>query len=240
MVAVVGDGAVHARRRLRPVGGDKFLIGATATLVGSLLRFPTMATSRFGGRNWTVFSAFVLCIPVGATIWILANPGQPLWLYLLCAALCGFGGGNFASSMTNINAFYPQRLRAGRWAQRRRWQPGRARGPVDRSHDGGWLGDVAPYWVCAIYLCLLVLAGIGAALKMDNLELGVDVKAMGRACGKPQHVDHRGALHRHLRLVHRLLVRLRPSAGRLLQRPRGHGAQAALHATDRLHRPSVV
>jgi MFS transporter, NNP family, nitrate/nitrite transporter len=32
----------------------------------------------------------------------------------VCAALAGFGGGNFASSMTNINAFYPQRLKG--WA----------------------------------------------------------------------------------------------------------------------------
>ncbi len=165
--------------------GDKFLIGATATLVGSLLRFPyTMATSRFGGRNWTVFSAFVLCIPVGATIWILANPGQPLWLYLLCAALCGFGGGNFASSMTNINAFYPQRLKG--WALGLNAGGGNLGVPAVQLIGlmmVAWLGDVAPYWVCAIYLCLLVLAGVGAALKMDNLELGVDVKAMGRACG---------------------------------------------------------
>ena len=32
----------------------------------------------------------------------------------MCAALAGFGGGNFASSMTNINVFYPQRLKG--WA----------------------------------------------------------------------------------------------------------------------------
>jgi NNP family nitrate/nitrite transporter-like MFS transporter len=30
------------------------------------------------------------------------------------AALTGLGGGNFASSMTNINAFYPQRYKG--WA----------------------------------------------------------------------------------------------------------------------------
>ncbi|MGV7636927.1 MFS transporter, partial [Mycobacterium kansasii] len=58
--------------------------------------------------------AFVLAVPVIATMVILANPGQPLWIYLACAALTGFGGGNFASSMTNINAFFPQRLKG--WA----------------------------------------------------------------------------------------------------------------------------
>src|SRR5215208_5955961 len=95
--------------------GDKFLLGATATLVGACLRIPyTLATATFGGRNWTVFSAFVLLIPTVGTMWLLANPGLPLWPYLACAALAGFGGGNFASSMTNINAFYPQRLKG--WA----------------------------------------------------------------------------------------------------------------------------
>src|ERR671926_635235 len=95
--------------------GDKFLLGATATLVGAFLRIPyTLATATFGGRNWTVFSAFVLLIPTVGTMWLLAHPGLPLWPYLVCAALAGFGGGNFASSMTNINAFYPQRLKG--WA----------------------------------------------------------------------------------------------------------------------------
>jgi MFS transporter, NNP family, nitrate/nitrite transporter len=42
--------------------GDKFLLGATATLVGACLQIPyTLATATFGGRNWTVFSAFALC-----------------------------------------------------------------------------------------------------------------------------------------------------------------------------------
>ena len=58
---------------------DKFLIAATATLVGACLRLPyTLATARFGGRNWTIFSAFVLAVPVLATIAILANPGLAL------------------------------------------------------------------------------------------------------------------------------------------------------------------
>jgi MFS transporter, NNP family, nitrate/nitrite transporter len=51
--------------------GDKFLLGATATLVGACLRIPyTLATATFGGRNWTVFSAFVLLIPTVGTMWL--------------------------------------------------------------------------------------------------------------------------------------------------------------------------
>lgn len=152
--------------------GDKFLLGATATLVGACLRFPyTFATAKFGGRNWTVFSAFVLLIPTVGTMLLLAHPGLPLWPYLICAALAGLGGGNFASSMTNINAFYPQRLKG--WALAVNAGGGNLGVPVVQLV--GLLviataGNRQPYWVCAIYLVLLAFAGIGAALFMDNLE----------------------------------------------------------------------
>ncbi|TFV57057.1 NarK/NasA family nitrate transporter [Mycobacterium sp. PS03-16] len=152
--------------------GDKFLLGATATLVGACLRIPyTLATATFGGRNWTVFSAFVLLIPTVGTMVLLANPGLPLWPYLLCAALAGFGGGNFASSMTNINAFYPQRLKG--WALGLNAGGGNIGVPAIQLV--GLLviataGNREPYWVCAIYLVALAVAGIGAALYMDNLD----------------------------------------------------------------------
>ncbi|KUI24975.1 MFS transporter [Mycobacterium sp. IS-1742] len=152
--------------------GDKFLLGATATLVGACLRIPyTLATARFGGRNWTVFSAFVLLIPTVGTMVLLANPGLPLWPYLVCAALAGFGGGNFASSMTNINAFYPQRLKG--WALGLNAGGGNIGVPMIQLV--GLLviataGNRQPYWVCAVYLVALAVAGIGAALYMDNLE----------------------------------------------------------------------
>jgi MFS transporter, NNP family, nitrate/nitrite transporter len=152
--------------------GDKFLLAATATLVGGCLRFPyTFATARFGGRNWTIFSALVLLIPTIGTMLLLANPGLPLWPYLVCAALAGLGGGNFASSMTNINAFYPQRLKGAALAL----NAGGGNLGVPMVQLVGLLviataGNRQPYWVCAIYLVLLAIAGIGAALYMDNLQ----------------------------------------------------------------------
>jgi NNP family nitrate/nitrite transporter-like MFS transporter len=162
--------------------GDKFLLGATATLVGACLRIPyTLATATFGGRNWTVFSAFVLLIPTLGTMWLLANPGLPLWPYLLCAALAGLGGGNFASSMTNINAFYPQRLKG--WALGINAGGGNIGVPMVQIV--GLLviataGNRQPYWVCAFYLVALAVAGIGAALYMNNLEQHkIDLTAMG-------------------------------------------------------------
>src|SRR6516165_1043100 len=152
--------------------GDKFLLGATATLVGACLRFPyTFATARFGGRNWTIFSALVLLVPAVGTMVLLANPGLPLWPYLLCAALAGLGGGNFASSMTNINAFYPQRLKG--WALALNAGGGNLGVPVVQLVGLlviASVGNRQPYWVCAIYLVLLAIAGIGAALYMDNLQ----------------------------------------------------------------------
>jgi NNP family nitrate/nitrite transporter-like MFS transporter len=166
----------------RFTAGDKFLLGATATLVGACLRIPyTLPTATFGGRNWTVFSAFVLLIPTVGTMWLLAHPGLPLWPYLVCAALAGLGGGNFASSMTNINAFYPQRLKG--WALGLNAGGGNIGVPMVQIV--GLLviataGNRQPYWVCAVYLMALAVAGIGAALYMNNLERHkIDLTAMG-------------------------------------------------------------
>src|ERR1700753_1826190 len=152
--------------------GDKFLLGATATLVGACLRFPyTFATARFGGRNWTMFSALVLLVPTIGTLVLLANPGLPRWPYLVCAALSGLGGGNFASSMTNINAFYPQRLKG--WALALNAGGGNLGVPIVQLVGLlviATVGNRQPYWVCAVYLVLLAVAAIGAALYMDNLQ----------------------------------------------------------------------
>src|SRR5436190_18489418 len=162
--------------------GDKFLLAATATLVGAFLRIPyTLATATFGGRNWTVFSAFVLLVPTVGSMWLLAHPGLPLWPYLICAALAGFGGGNFASSMTNINAFYPQRLKG--WALGINAGGGNIGVPMVQLVGLlviATLGNRQPYWVCAFYLVALAVAGVGAALFMNNLEQHkIDFTAMG-------------------------------------------------------------
>lgn len=93
----------------------KFFLVAVPTLVGSVLRIPyTVATARFGGRNWTVMSALFLFVPTLLTLYLMMNPGASYTTFMLVAATAGIGGGNFASSMTNINAFYPQRLKG--WA----------------------------------------------------------------------------------------------------------------------------
>jgi len=85
-----------------------FLLVALPNLVGSLLRLPyTFAVPRFGGRNWTMISAALLLIPTLLFAIAVQDPGTPYWAFCLIAATAGLGGGNFASSMANINFFYP-------------------------------------------------------------------------------------------------------------------------------------
>ncbi|MBI2245156.1 MAG: NarK/NasA family nitrate transporter [Nocardioides sp.] len=85
-----------------------FLLVAIPNLVGSLLRVPyTLAVPRFGGRNWTMVSAGLLLVPTLGFAYAVTDPSTPYWVFCLIAASAGFGGGNFASSMANINFFYP-------------------------------------------------------------------------------------------------------------------------------------
>ncbi|HZB49517.1 MAG TPA: MFS transporter, partial [Mycobacteriales bacterium] len=89
----------------------KFLLTTLPTALGAFVRLPyTFAVARFGGRNWTIVSAALLLIPTIATA-IVLEPGVSFTTLLLVSCLAGVGGGNFASSMANINAFYPDRLK---------------------------------------------------------------------------------------------------------------------------------
>ncbi|KOT33013.1 major facilitator transporter [Streptomyces caelestis] len=152
---------------------EKFLMVVVPTLVGALLRLPySSAVTRFGGRNWTLFSSLVLLVPAAATVYFVQRPGTPLWVFLLIGAAAGAGGGNFASSMTNITAFYPQRKQG--WA-------------LGLNAGGGNLGvaavqllgllvisvagDTHPAYVAAFYLPLIALTALLAALRMDNVAM---------------------------------------------------------------------
>ena len=153
----------------------KFVLTAVPALVGSVLRIPyTFAVARFGGRNWTIVSAALLLIPSIAAA-VLVRPGVSYPTLLVLAAIAGVGGGNFASSMANINAFYPDRLKG--WA-------------LGINAGGGNLGVAVvqlvgllvlaalgaghPGYVAGIYLPFIVFAVLGAALAMDNLTYARD------------------------------------------------------------------
>jgi NNP family nitrate/nitrite transporter-like MFS transporter len=85
-----------------------FFLVAIPNLVGSLLRVPyTLAVGKLGGRNWTMISAGLLLVPTLGFAYAVTNPSTPYWAFCVIAATAGFGGGNFSSSMANINFFYP-------------------------------------------------------------------------------------------------------------------------------------
>ncbi|RFU87162.1 NarK/NasA family nitrate transporter [Streptomyces triticagri] len=148
----------------------KFFLIATATLVGAVIRVPyTFAVARFGGRNWTVFSAALLLAPTVAAYAVL-EPGTSYGTFLLVAALTGVGGGNFASSMTNINAFFP--LREKGWALGLNAGGGNIGVPVVQLVGLlviGTAGAGHPRVLLGIYIPLIVLAAALAARHMDNL-----------------------------------------------------------------------
>lgn len=160
--------------------GDKLLLGAVATLVGGLARIPyTLGIATFGGRNWTTFSAFVLLIPTAGTIALLANPGLPLWPFVVCAAATGLGGGNYAASLANVNAFYPQRLKGSALAVNAGvGNLGVAVIQLVALLVLATAGHEAPYWVCAVYLVALAVVGVAAALLMDNVSHGTELNTM--------------------------------------------------------------
>ncbi len=148
----------------------KFLLTALPTLAGAALRLPyTLAVATFGGRNWTIVSSLLLLIPTVA-IGIFLTPGTSYSALLVMATLAGVGGGNFASSMTNINAYYPQRLKG--WALGINAGAGNLGVPVVQLVGLLILAAVgagSPRLLVVIYIPLIVAAAIGAAVGMNNL-----------------------------------------------------------------------
>ncbi|RXS88810.1 NarK/NasA family nitrate transporter [Streptomyces sp. TM32] len=148
----------------------KFFLVAMPTMVGAVLRVPyTFAVARFGGRNWTVLSALLLLVPASVAA-VVIEPGTSYTTFLLVAALAGVGGGNFASSMTNINSFFP--LRKKGYALGLNAGGGNIGVPVIQLLGLlviGTAGAAQPRIVLAVYLPLIVLAAVLAALFMDNL-----------------------------------------------------------------------
>lgn len=90
---------------------ELFTLTAIAGLTGATLRIPSTFFIRIaGGRNTIFFTTALLMVPaLGAGIF-LQDKQTPLWIFQILAFLSGFGGGNFASSMSNISFFYPKKV----------------------------------------------------------------------------------------------------------------------------------
>ena len=91
-----------------------FWLAALPGLSGATLRiFYSFMPAIFGGRLWTTLSTWSLMIPALGMGFAVQNPQTPYWIFLALALLCGFGGGNFASSMANISFFFPKAEKGG-------------------------------------------------------------------------------------------------------------------------------
>ncbi|MFB6753988.1 nitrate/nitrite transporter [Streptomyces sp. NPDC056353] len=147
---------------------DKFLLTSVVTLVGAVVRVPyTFAVAVFGGRNWTVVSAGLLLVPTVAAFAVM-EPGTSFSTFLLVGLLAGIGGGNFASSMTNINAFFP--LRKKGWALGLNAGGGNIGVPVIQLAALAIIGaGGGPRVLLGVYIPLILLAAVLAARHMDNL-----------------------------------------------------------------------
>ncbi len=86
-----------------------FWLAALPGLSGATLRiFYSFMVPVFGGRLWTTLATWSLVIPALGIGFAVQDPGTPYVVFLVLALLCGFGGGNFASSMGNISFFFPK------------------------------------------------------------------------------------------------------------------------------------
>lgn len=167
---------------------QKFLLTTVPTAVGAAMRLPyTFAVAKFGGRNWTIVSAALLLIPTIAAALVL-HPGVSFSTLLIVAAIAGIGGGNFSSSMANIDSFYPQRRKG--WA-------------LGLNAGGGNLGVAAvqlvglavlatagkdhPRVILALYIPLIVLATLAAVRYMDNLTHATNEKRAMRDVLRQRH-----------------------------------------------------
>jgi NNP family nitrate/nitrite transporter-like MFS transporter len=90
---------------------ELFTLTAIAGIAGATMRIPASFLIRLaGGRNTIFLTTAMLLAPAIGTGIALQHPEWPLWVFQLMALWSGVGGGNFASSMSNISTFFPKKL----------------------------------------------------------------------------------------------------------------------------------
>lgn len=86
-----------------------FWLTALPALSGATLRlFYSFMVPIFGGRRWTALSTASLLIPALGMGFALRDSSTGYPTLLVLSVLCGLGGGNFSSSMSNISFFFPK------------------------------------------------------------------------------------------------------------------------------------
>jgi NNP family nitrate/nitrite transporter-like MFS transporter len=90
--------------------GELFWLTAIPGLTGPTLRIAhSFMPSMLGGRMTHIISVGSLLIPMVWLFFAIQDADTPWVTFMIIGALAGFGGGNFASSMSNISSFFPRR-----------------------------------------------------------------------------------------------------------------------------------
>lgn len=111
MVEGLVKGSEEYIAKLKDINGLYYTLPAIAGLAGATLRLPnSFLISLGGGRNVIFVTTALLLIPAIGTGMALSDVNTPYMFFAVVALLSGFGGGNFASSMSNISFFFPKKI----------------------------------------------------------------------------------------------------------------------------------
>ena len=161
----------------------KTLRGPRGGLIFSRLELPSgIDAAAFPNVKTTLAATIGLAV-------VVQRPDTPFWILLLVASTAGLGGGNFASSMTNISYFFPEKEKG--WA-------------LGLNAAGGNIGVAvvqAPFVVTAVvtaggglilwragvmWVPLILLAAFLAWKAMDNLSTAqADFSTSAAAAKRP-------------------------------------------------------
>ncbi|MBT7781858.1 MAG: antiporter, partial [Anaerolineae bacterium] len=88
-----------------------FTLSAIAGLAGATLRIPnSFLIAIAGGKNVIALTTALLIAPALGLGFALQDINTSFTTFAILAAFSGLGGGNFSSSMSNINFFFPKRM----------------------------------------------------------------------------------------------------------------------------------
>jgi MFS transporter, NNP family, nitrate/nitrite transporter len=105
------QGSEEYLAKLREINSLYYTLPAIAGLSGATLRLPnSFLISLGGGRNVIFVTTALLLIPAIGTGMALSDINTSYMYFAGMALLSGFGGGNFASSMSNISFFFPKKI----------------------------------------------------------------------------------------------------------------------------------
>ncbi|VAV85028.1 Nitrate/nitrite transporter NarK [hydrothermal vent metagenome] len=111
MVEGLVQGTEQYISKLKEINSLYYTLPAIAGLSGATLRLPnSFLISLGGGRNVIFVTTALLLIPAIGTGIALSDINTPYMFFAVMALLSGFGGGNFASSMSNISFFFPKKV----------------------------------------------------------------------------------------------------------------------------------